>query len=318
VLIWLFIAILIQSVLSANQSNNVDEILTAIRNYEKEFRAPVGTVIPPSEYSPANKRLKSVIQKRVNTYLAALRNLEQMVRLRMIDRDQAVKISRELSTHDLLYSIPYHLIQIDNGWWRVGQEELVKADEAYHQYLIEVYPLVRTLRKSLASDPIFTEAWAGVIIGSALLRADRPYLKTEDLNYLKRVLTEVIPDNVGTDLQLEQFFAYNPPDDRPRYPDEITCAQWLQFLQYLSDSDRKVANIYARYGMLRLRWKQLHDSPKQHSIEMLLNDADALLRDFSKLPPIQGWTSRSDEWTYDRIQNLRNCIYEDLQKFHDR
>jgi hypothetical protein len=315
--VWLLFACLIQTDLSANQSDSTDQILQEIRKYQKQFQAPVGAVVPPPEYRPENKRLKREIQQRVNCYLAALRNLEYLIRMRMIDRDQAVEISRELGTHDLLYAIPYWLIPMQNGWWRVGQEELVLADEAYHRFLMGVYSNVRTLRKSNTSDPLFTEAWAGVIIASALLRVDRPYLKREDLNYLKRVLTEIVPDNVGTDLQLEQFFSYNPPDDRPRYPDEITYAEWMQFLQTLSDSNQKVANIYARYGLLRLRWKQLHDSPKQNSLHLLLNDANALLLDFAKLPPVQGLVPRTDEWTYDRIQNLRDYIDEELHKLND-
>jgi hypothetical protein len=310
----LLITILIEINLSANQSNNLDEILQAIRNYEKEFEAPVGAVISASENMPENNDLKIAIQQRVNSYLAALRNLEYLVRMRMINRDQAVQLTRELSTHDLLYAIPYYLIPTQNGYWRVGQEALGTAEESYHRFLLEVYPSVRTLRRSDASDPLFTEQWAGVIIASALLRVDRPYFKSEDLNYLKRILTEIVPDNVGTDLQLEQFFSNNPPDDRPRYPDEITYEEWMHFLQTLSDSNCKVANIYARYGLLRLRWKQLQDSPKQHSLKLLLNDADALLRDFAKLPPIQELTSRTDEWTYDQIQNLRKSIDEDLHK----
>jgi hypothetical protein len=116
--------------------------------------------------------------------------------MRMIDRDQAVELTRELSTHDLLYAIPYHLIPTENGFWRVGQEELGTAEDAYHRFLREVYPGVRTLRKSQVSDALFMEQWAGVIIASALLRVDRPYLKSEDLKYLKFILTEMIPDNV--------------------------------------------------------------------------------------------------------------------------
>ncbi len=312
--IWLLFACLIQTDLIANQSNNTDQILQEIRNYQKQFQAPVGAVVPPTEYRPENKLLKQVIQQRVKCYLAALHKLEYLIRMQMIDRDQAVEISRELSTHDLLYAIPYDLIPTENGFWRVGQEELVIADETYHRFLAEVYPIVLTLRKSTTSDPLFTEAWAGVIIASALLRIDRPYLKSEDLKYLKHVLTEIVPDNVGTDLQLEQFFSYNPPDDRPRYPDEITYSEWIQFLQTLSDGNRKVANIYARYGLLRLHWKQLHDSPKQNSLQLLLNDANALLLDFAKLPPIQGLVPRTDEWTYDRIKYLRDYIDEELHK----
>lgn len=316
-LVWVFALWIIQDDLAANQPENIDQIIQEIRNYQKQFRAPVGAEISPEDYRPENKHLKKVIQQRVNSYLAALRNLEYLIRMQMIDRDQAIEWSRLLGTHDLLYAIPYYLISTENGWWRVGEEELLIADEAYHQFLFGTYQNVRALRKSQTSDPIFMEAWAGVIIGSALLRADRPYLKSEDLKYLKRVLTEVVPDGVGSDLQLEQFFSYNPPDDRPRYPDEITYTEWIQFLQGLSDTNSKIANIYARYGLLRLGCKQLRDSPKQNSLQLLLNDADALLRDFEKLPPIPGWVSRTDEWTYDRIKFLRNYLDEEMHKLYD-
>jgi hypothetical protein len=201
--------------------------------------------------------------------------------------------------------------------WRAGEEELFIADETYHRFLLGTYQNVRTLKKSQTNDPLFTEQWAGVIIGSALLRADRPYLKSEDLNYLKRVLTEIVPDGVGSDLQLEQFFSNNPPDDRPRYPGEISYTEWIHFLEELSDTNSKVPNIYARYGLLRLHSKQLRDSPRKHSLQLLLNDADALLRDFEKLPAIPGWVSRTDEWTYDRIKFLRNYIDEELHKHDD-
>ncbi len=293
--IWLMFACLIQTDLIANQLSKTDQILQEIRNYQKQFQAPVGVVIPPSEYRPDNKRLKHEIQQRVNCYLAALRNLEYLIQMRMIDRDQAVEITRELSTHDLLYAIPYYLIPTDNGWWRVGQEELVVADEEYHRFLTDGYSSVRTLPKSMQRDPDFTEMWAGVIIESALFRVDRPYFKNEDLKYLKRILTEIIPESTGTEPQLEMFFSNNPPDDRPRYPDEITYAEWIQFLQTLGDSNRKVVTFYARYGLMRLRWKQLHDSPKQQPLQLLLNDANALLRDFAKLTPTEGQLPRTDE-----------------------
>jgi hypothetical protein len=299
----------------ASPSNSTNQILQSIKQYQKQFQKPVGPEIPPSEYRPDNERLKGVIQQRVNSYVAALRNLEYLVRMRMIDREQAVDITRQLSTHDLLYAIPYYLIPSENGFWRVGQEQLVVADESYHRFLIEVYPSVKTLKKSEVNDQVFTEMWAGVIIASALLRVDRPYFKHEDLNYLKLVLTELIPDNVGTDLQLEQFFSYHPPDDRPFYPDEVSYSEWIQFLQALSDSNRKVASIYARYGLLRLHLKQIKDSPKQYSMKLLLNDADVLLHDFAKLPQIQGELPRTDEWTYDRIKFLRDYIDEQLKAF---
>src|SRR6185295_8124551 len=100
--LWMFAFSMIQTDLIANQSNNTDQILQEIRDYQKQFQAPVGAVVSPTEYRPENKRLKREIQQRVNSYLAALGNLEYLIRMRMIDRDQAVEISRELSTHDLL------------------------------------------------------------------------------------------------------------------------------------------------------------------------------------------------------------------------
>lgn len=83
---------------------------------------------------PARKQAsKKVIQQRVNSYLAALRNLEYLIRMPMIDRDQAIEWSRLLGTHDLPYAIPYYLIQTENGWWRIGEEELLIAALALEQ-----------------------------------------------------------------------------------------------------------------------------------------------------------------------------------------
>src|SRR5262245_11027042 len=101
VAIWL---LSIHADLIADQSRNVDQILQEIGDYQKQFRAPVGAeIFPIEEWRPDNKQLKEVIQKRVKSYIGALRDLEYLIRMKMIDRDQAVELARNLSTHDLIY-----------------------------------------------------------------------------------------------------------------------------------------------------------------------------------------------------------------------
>jgi hypothetical protein len=319
---WLFrtacsicLLLLISSEIFAGQQKNTNQILQEIEEYQKKFQKPIGSEISNSEdWRPENFQFIAAVQQRVDCYLAALKLLEYLIRMRMIDRDEAVKLSWELRTHDLLYAIPFNLIETEKGWWRVGQEQLAEADEAYHHFLTHTYLTVPKLTKGETPDPIYQERWAGPIIESAVRRVDRPYLLPEDLAYLKRIMTEVVPDNVGSSLQLEQFFSYGPLEFGPaKFENQITLATWTSFLQELSDSNHRVANLYSRYGLIRLRWMQFRNPVNRSALQQLLIDVEALQNDFAKLPVIKGQEPRTQEWTYGRISDLHSFIKHDLE-----
>ncbi len=55
------------------------------------------------------------------------------------------------------------------------------------------------------------KSWQTLMIQAGLYRVDREYRTAEDLEFLRRVLTEVMPDIVPIrELHLAQFFEYEP------------------------------------------------------------------------------------------------------------
>src|SRR5262245_1262674 len=224
--------LLISSEIMAGQQTNTKQILQEIDAYQKKFQKPIGSEIASEDWRPENLQFIAAVQQRVDCYLAALKLLEYLIHMHMIDRDQAVKLSWDLRTHDLLYAIPFNLIETEKGWWRVGQEQLAVAEESYHYFLAHTYMTVPELTKGETPDQLYLEMWAGPIIESGLQRVDRPHLLPEDLAYLKRILTEILPDYVGSGLQLDSFFSNVPPDDGPaNFENEITLSTWTRFLQ---------------------------------------------------------------------------------------
>ena len=310
----IFLLLLIRSEIVADQQKKASQILEEIKEYQKKFQKPIGSEIATIEdWRPENFKFIVAVQQRVDNYLAALKLLEYLIRMRMIDRDQAVHLSYELRTHDLLYAIPFNLIETEKGWWRVGQEQLAVAEETYHHFLMNAYMSVPNLTKGETRDPLFPEMWAGPIVESALTRVDRPYLLPEDIGYLKHVLTEIVPD-LGSSLQLQQFFEYGPPDVGPaKFENQVTLVTWTRFLQDLSDSNLSVANVYARYGLLTVRWKQFRNPVNRGALQQLMKDVEMLQNDFLKLPISEGQESRAQEWTYGRIGQLYSYIRHDLE-----
>lgn len=283
-----------------------------IHDYQRIMTRPLHGV-PLEDQKPGNTNLARAVRERVDAYLAALSHLEHLIRQREVSHDEAVKRLGSLRAYNLLSAVRYQIFVVDGVYWRMGQESLVLAEEAEERFLTECYPEVIAMapREENARRK-FVNRWQKPLIETAFHRVDRTYRTREDLKFLERILTQVLPDGLEVPFALSQVYSLISHQPNVPLPDEaITQDDWDDFLQRLSKSEHRVAAIFARYCMIRERRERRSGSPAE--LRSLLAEVESLLQAYDALGDAGGsYSSRQREWMYGRIRDQRSSLKREV------
>ena len=228
-----------------------------------------------------------------DAYLAYFTHLEYLIRNRRLNRVQAIS-AISYSPHDLFWCI-YRNCGAADGSVPAMRELYGRVAEAEERFMAEVYPRILQLAEERphqgsefrASNPElglsgdFYPHWLAML--SHWFRHKRGInesLTSHDLDYLFRLLTEVVPENPDAPGNFTGFFVENQvlrEPDKPA-PDRITAEEWLAFLRRLTASNRPMLRLHGRYGLLS--WRRDNLFKTKEPIQPLLADYEALLRDY--------------------------------------
>ena len=295
--------------------------LQLVGEYRRQATRRIPLVSELREWKLDHPLIRAAIQGRVDAYRAGLSHLEYLIRNRRIPAMRAVELADKYRTHCFLHSIPFATGTVNGEYRRVGQIELERAEEAQQRFLFEVLPQVPALPdddvpKHRFGKGYLLHAWQRVVAQIALMQVDRTYRTKKDLDLVFRVLTQVVPDGLETQLHVEQFLSYQGRryQTRPEGVGPFTDEDWLAFLKDLENSKHTVASLYGRYGQIRYQWSE-RDQLSTSQLRELHDTLDRFLQDFAatKYDPLWNF-GRTREWMYGRAKDVRTYVSHELER----
>ncbi|MBC8870639.1 MAG: hypothetical protein H8E44_14545 [Planctomycetes bacterium] len=301
--------------------DDTDLRLQLVGEYRRQATRRIGEAAELGDWKLDHPLIRAAIQGRVDAYRAGLSHLEYLIRNRRIPAMRAVELADRYRSHCFLYSIPFVTGTVNGEYRRVGQIELEQAEEAQRRFLFEVLPQVPALPdddvpKHRFGKAHLLHAWQRVVAEIALLQVDRTYRTKQDLDLVFRVLTQVVPDGLETQLHVEQFLSYQGRRYQTRLEGvgAFTDEDWLAFLKDLENSKHSVVSLYGRYGQIRYQWAE-RDQLSTSQLRELHDTLDRFLQDFAatKYDPIWNY-GRTREWMYGRAKDVRTYASRELER----
>lgn len=219
---------------------------------------PRGTVC-----EPGREPYESICRSRLARRRRALGHLEYLIRNRQVSLPAATKLA-----HEILHSR------------RSGNPKLLKQEERHKKaFLKNVFPLILNLAsesKHQAGQRQEREYWQHVLVEHSFLRN---FLEKEDLEFLYKILTDILSEDLRPDFRIVCFFGDVPY--RLRHGDTYKCyrfsqEEYLAFLSQLEKSTKPQAVAYACYGRLMHEWVRGGDKTALKSILKEVDQALAL------------------------------------------
>lgn len=257
-----------------------EQRLRAMEDYHRILQERLQ--LPEAEYRCDSARLRAAAARRANAYVAGLEHYDYLIRHALIDAGRAIKLAERWTTCDLIHGMPYDVMKDSNGdYWRLGQEELERAEAAEESFMTQTYPLVRALPGGDASLPeprrlSFLNQWAPPLLRAAQRRIDRTYCTKNDLAFFLRVVTQLVPD--GLEVR-NQWLPDPPPEVKDlRGPDAASPDDYSAFLSALAASTNRMVSIQGRYALFYGKWLGMRDKPD--ALARLLPEMERLHADF--------------------------------------
>jgi hypothetical protein len=214
-----------------------------------------------------------VVERTKADWRRALQHCEYLIRNRRVCREKATNL-----THNTLHSI-YGVR--GTSWELLGDCEAVKKD-----FVREVFSRVPLLDAATPAERAsLTGAldWEHFLFESALFRCDGNFYDRSDLDLLVDLLATRLPGGAKPSPPLISFLqrAVDGPDADCRFSE----SELVAFLTKLITSNRPLAQLYGRSGMLRYRCHK-----KGESNERLLIEARAISEEAKKI-----WSNIQDD-----------------------
>ena len=250
-------------------------------------------------------RQKSMVRKYVpymiECHLAYLSHLEYLIRNRRLNAVQALTAFEGPSPFCIW---PGYHDYASNGSSLLFRDLFEPMAEAEERFVHDVYPQILQLPPGRPGEnPEFSaiyptevnyrikdlqENWLhGLVSWFVKERASSVDPTPRDLDFLFRMLTEVVPDPCGTPSMMIQFL------DRPlwmrnsfgqRTPGAMTDDDWIAFLRRLAASKHHMANFYGRYGLMHRKLESHLTHLQDHELaESLLTEVNAWLKDYAAI-----------------------------------
>ena len=237
------------------------------------------------EIYPGSPAIKMVYGRKVDWYLQALDHVEYLIRNRQIDRKKALDLCLHLMPQaSLNYAPARFVIQISDQYYRVGQEELARAQKPARKFFLEIAPKVLNLPppvdqpKADRTDAEFVRMWQSMFLDGVLQRADVSYPLPKDLADLARAYTQILPDGLqARHVELPRMpWEYGP---RAAMPDDYTM-----FYHALAASSHKISSIRGRYMLLEQEVKG--GRLRRERAVAILQEMDKLEQEYRSVLPL--------------------------------
>lgn len=282
------------------EPSNAEQRQLALRDHKQRFKQSLVSetyLRKPVDPFPG--------QEKVDAYLAQLRHIEYLIRNRLIDRSVGLRL---VQWHVQTQSVSGR--KRPNGDKPAdGPAYLAAAENERRKVVLSTFPLALRL-KAVPSG--FDKRWPALMIQAGLFRIDRKYRTAEDLEFLRRVLTEVMPDIVPIrELHLAQFFEYEPGTGNA-VENRFSATEYEQFLQQLIASEHQVASFYGRLGLLRWQLSRLDRSVPNPQGRSMLAEADQLLELYETMILAAGNLGRGPKPLKKELIELHYQIYRTL------
>lgn len=273
---------------------NPDDVKQRILVIQEIYRIVTAQWPRGAVFGDGDKAFERLCRSRLTRRRRALGHVEYLIRNRQVSRSVATKLVR-----DTMRSIS----TVRATWSsHLGKEELRKK-----KFLLKVYPLILNIPPKSKKKPGL-EMWQGVLVDIALLRWDGNFLLKEDLDFLYKILTEVVPDNLPLSLGIVQRFCDYIPhklthgDTYKHY--RFSSKEYLGFLSRLKQSGKSQAVIHSRYGQLFYEWFNSRNKADKTVLKGLLARCEALLSE-RRL--------KRNRYLYGKLRDLRGYIHRRLK-----
>jgi hypothetical protein len=258
--------------------------------------------------------VEAAFNERLQAGIVVLEHFELLIRNRLIDAGQAVKLTSVMSelafrVSDLsaAASLGKHPPEKDEHFGRFKAE--------LRRFMTEVAPLI----PSLPADPQtagdkyaryqLLNQWQDRLLTAARCGIDSKQLNMDHLAFYRQVMLTTIPDG------LEMLF--NLPDSYREvsslFAADVSESDYMQFIRSLTESDHRVARVFAEYVLLKHRYELAHAAGDGQALQVLLAEGGALLEIYRQLPYL-GPTSmqRTRERRYQYLEKLMRTIAMEL------
>lgn len=215
-----------------------------IREYTRRNRRPYESGEEPPK--PGTDAYAQSVATFISDWTRSLHHCEYLIRNRRISREEATDLT---------------VNAVESNWAiQVAdrRRELAECEAFKKQFVREAFARIATLepyaefKKRVPDEKFGMTGMLDVyhaIIGLCITRCDGPYLAKEDLDLLAELLTSRLPESMWPVYRFNFFMRETAVSLRGKpEPPRFSAAEYLEFLDRLTKSDRPLVRIYGRYG----------------------------------------------------------------------
>lgn len=274
-----------------------DVVEQRIRVIQETYRIVTANWPRGTDWNSGRDLFDSLCHNRLVRRHRALGHVEYLIRNRKVSRSVATELVRE--TMRSIYTI--------RTTW---SSRLTEEERRKKEFLVNVYPLILDIPPKSKNKPGL-EMWQSVLGELALVRWDGNFLLKEDLDFLCKVLTTVIPDDLSPAAYVTYFLSdvshhFKHGDMYKHY--RFSPKEYLDFLSRLKQSGKPLVVIYSRYGRLNYEWVHLEDKNDNAALKILLKRTEQLLAKCELIEIKPSCTQIRRTVLYRQIGDMRSWI----------
>ena len=294
--------------------DDVPQRLKLIGEYSRAMTSAMPEVAAAGDWKFDDVPINLAIGRRVDAHLVRAAHAEYLIRARAVPLPKAL----ELAACGTPGSIAPFATRTFNGrYQRIGQEQLLIAETAKEQFILQVMPeLLRWIDEQPGRKNGWLENWQRTVMAATLMRWDRTYRTKEELEFIQRVLTQVVPDLLPTAFDMTQFLS----SGGRRYEIEhkgvatVTPADWVGFLDAVEKSGLRVCNLYARYAKV-IEQSKPGRARSAEELRALSAQAEKLLADYAATPFREpGFQPRNQEWMFSGLRDTCGRLAREVKR----
>ncbi|MEM7104700.1 MAG: hypothetical protein AAF502_16305 [Bacteroidota bacterium] len=262
-----------------------------IKEYGKWFHQYFPSVIERGNWQKHDPEILPEVYRRVGGYIRQVNLAQSILDQESLSLEEQAKVAWKVPAKALMHRISYYIFDGK----RHGENLLYWAEEKEEAFLLNYYPQPWVNQ--------ITNNWLHNLMRAAILRVDRPYRTSADLDFLYKVITEVVPDHWETYANLSYWFK-RAWKDEGILKNTYTIEEYEQFLANLIHSGNEVAALYGGYGIIMMKWDngQNNNLSSQDLLD-LKSDIDTLMMTYRQTPYLEGIRySRKGEKMYRSLE----------------